>query len=54
VIRVIEEKVLPLDPEFEFKGHATHRDAAAAWGRILDASRRALEAGERQEQSAVK
>jgi glyoxylase-like metal-dependent hydrolase (beta-lactamase superfamily II) len=46
VIRVIEEKVLPLKPEFEFKGHASSRDPAGSWGNILDASRRALKAGE--------
>src|SRR5262249_17716812 len=42
VIQVIEEKVLPLRPEFEFKGHASHRDAVATWRDILDASRKAL------------
>jgi glyoxylase-like metal-dependent hydrolase (beta-lactamase superfamily II) len=46
VVRVIEEKVLPLRPEFEFKGHASHRDPVASWRNILDATRRALKAGE--------
>jgi len=46
VVRVIEEKVLPLRPEFEFKGHASNRDPVASWRNILDASRRALKAGE--------
>ena len=43
VARVIEDKVLPLRPEFEFKGHASHRDAEATWRRILDATGRALD-----------
>jgi len=43
VVRVIEEKVLPLRPQFEFKGHASHRDPETVWKNILDASRRALE-----------
>jgi glyoxylase-like metal-dependent hydrolase (beta-lactamase superfamily II) len=43
VIRVIETKVLPLKPEFNFTGHAAYPDAAAAWGRILEASRAALQ-----------
>jgi glyoxylase-like metal-dependent hydrolase (beta-lactamase superfamily II) len=42
VIRVIEEKVLPLRAEFEFKGHASNRDPAASWKNILEASRKAL------------
>jgi glyoxylase-like metal-dependent hydrolase (beta-lactamase superfamily II) len=42
VIRVIEENVLPLRPEFEFKGHASNRDPAASWRNILDVSRKAL------------
>lgn len=42
VIRVIEEKVLPLNAEFEFKGHASNRDPAASWRNILEASRKAL------------
>ena len=42
VIRVIEEKVLPLKAEFEFKGHASNRDPAASWKNILEASRKAL------------
>jgi hypothetical protein len=46
VIRVIEEKVLPLRPEFEFKGHASHRDPIATWRNILDVSHKALIAGE--------
>jgi glyoxylase-like metal-dependent hydrolase (beta-lactamase superfamily II) len=46
VIRVIEGKVLPLRPDFEFKGHASHRDPEATWRNILEASRKALEAGE--------
>jgi glyoxylase-like metal-dependent hydrolase (beta-lactamase superfamily II) len=44
VVRVIEEKVLPRNPEFCFTGHSSHRDAAAVWGRILQASREALQA----------
>ena len=43
VVRVIEQKVLPLRPEFEFKGHCSHRDAEATWRRILDARRRAVD-----------
>ena len=43
VIRVIETQVLPLEPEFGFTGHAAYPDAAAAWGRILAASRAALQ-----------
>jgi glyoxylase-like metal-dependent hydrolase (beta-lactamase superfamily II) len=43
VIRLIEERVLPLKPEFNFTGHAAYRDAMAAWGRILEASRAALQ-----------
>ena len=42
VIRVIEEKVLPLRPEFEFKGHASNRDPITSWRNILDASRKAM------------
>jgi glyoxylase-like metal-dependent hydrolase (beta-lactamase superfamily II) len=45
VVRVIEEKVLPLRPEFEFKGHASHRNAVETWRNILDATRKALAAG---------
>jgi glyoxylase-like metal-dependent hydrolase (beta-lactamase superfamily II) len=44
VVRVIEDKVLPLRPEFEFKGHASNRDPAAAWRNILDATHKALNA----------
>jgi hypothetical protein len=43
VIRVFETQVLPLKPEFSFTGHAAYPDAAAAWGRILAASRAALQ-----------
>jgi glyoxylase-like metal-dependent hydrolase (beta-lactamase superfamily II) len=46
VVRVIEQKVLPLEPEFEFKGHASHRDSVAVWRRILDASHKAMRAAE--------
>jgi len=45
VIRVIETQVLPLGPEFNFTGHGAYPDAAAAWGRILEASRAALQGG---------
>jgi glyoxylase-like metal-dependent hydrolase (beta-lactamase superfamily II) len=47
VVEVIEEKVLPRRPEFDFKGHAAHRDAVAVWGRILRASREALREAEK-------
>jgi glyoxylase-like metal-dependent hydrolase (beta-lactamase superfamily II) len=47
VVKVIEEKVLPRRPEFDFKGHAAHRDAVAVWGRILRASREALRDAEK-------
>jgi glyoxylase-like metal-dependent hydrolase (beta-lactamase superfamily II) len=47
VIRVIEEKVLPLRAQFEFKGHASHRDPEATWRNILDASRKALDSAGR-------
>lgn len=36
--------MLPPEPDFEFKGHTTHRDAAA-WRRILKATRQALKEG---------
>jgi hypothetical protein len=42
VIRVIETRVLPLRPEFNFTGHAAYPDAAAVWRRILEASRAAF------------
>jgi glyoxylase-like metal-dependent hydrolase (beta-lactamase superfamily II) len=43
VIQVIETQVLPLRPEFNFTGHAAYPDATAAWGRIQEASRAALQ-----------
>jgi glyoxylase-like metal-dependent hydrolase (beta-lactamase superfamily II) len=43
VIKVIETQVLPLRPEFCFTGHAAYPDAPAAWRRILEASRAALQ-----------
>jgi glyoxylase-like metal-dependent hydrolase (beta-lactamase superfamily II) len=43
VMEVIETQVLPLKPEFGFTGHAAYPDAAAAWERILAASRAALQ-----------
>jgi len=46
VIRVIEERVLPLQAEFEFKGHASNRDPTASWRNILEASRKALDASQ--------
>jgi len=42
-IHLIEQKVLPLKPEFEFKGHASNRDPATSWQHILEASRKALD-----------
>jgi glyoxylase-like metal-dependent hydrolase (beta-lactamase superfamily II) len=43
VIQVIETQVLSLKPEFNFTGHAAYADANTAWGRILEASRAALQ-----------
>jgi glyoxylase-like metal-dependent hydrolase (beta-lactamase superfamily II) len=43
VIEVIETQVLPLKPEFNFTGHAAYADATTVWGRILEASRSALQ-----------
>ena len=43
VVKVIEQKVLPRKPEYCFTGHSSYRDATAAWGRILQASREALQ-----------
>jgi glyoxylase-like metal-dependent hydrolase (beta-lactamase superfamily II) len=51
VIRVIETQVLPLQPEFCFTGHAAYPDATAAWGRILEASRAALQGRKEVEKS---
>ncbi|HKB04829.1 MAG TPA: MBL fold metallo-hydrolase [Gemmataceae bacterium] len=45
VIRVMESQILPLKPEVAFTGHAAYPDAGAAWGRILEASRAALQGG---------
>ncbi|HEY7115323.1 MAG TPA: MBL fold metallo-hydrolase [Tepidisphaeraceae bacterium] len=54
VIRVLEGKVLPLRAEFEFKGHASNRDPAAAWRNILEASRKALNADQGPKAPAVR
>ncbi|HUQ69930.1 MAG TPA: MBL fold metallo-hydrolase [Planctomycetaceae bacterium] len=43
IVEVIETQVLPLRPEFNFTGHGAHADATALWGRILEASRAALQ-----------
>jgi len=43
VMKVIETQVLPLKPEFNFAGHAAYPEATAVWGRILEASRAALQ-----------
>src|SRR5262249_51586346 len=43
VIRVSEPRGLPLKPECAFTGHAPYPDPTAAWGRILEASRAALQ-----------
>jgi glyoxylase-like metal-dependent hydrolase (beta-lactamase superfamily II) len=48
VIKVMETQVLPLKPEFGFTGHAAYPDATAAWQRILEASRAALQEGKDQ------
>lgn len=45
VIEIFESQVLPLKPEFNFTGHAAYPDATAAWTRILEASRTALQDG---------
>lgn len=42
VVNVIETQLLPLNPQFNFMGHGSSADAAAVWGRILEASRAAL------------
>jgi glyoxylase-like metal-dependent hydrolase (beta-lactamase superfamily II) len=43
IMKVMETQVLPLQPEFCFTGHAAYPDAIAAWTRILEASRAALQ-----------
>jgi len=42
--RLIEQKVLPFKPEFEFKGHASNRDPATSLQHILQASRKTFDA----------
>jgi glyoxylase-like metal-dependent hydrolase (beta-lactamase superfamily II) len=46
VIEIFETQVLPLKPEFNFTGHSSYPEATAAWTRILEASRNALQSNE--------
>jgi glyoxylase-like metal-dependent hydrolase (beta-lactamase superfamily II) len=46
VMKIFRDRILPLDPEFNFTGHSAYANATAAWRRILEASEAALQANE--------